>query len=84
MDNCFLLRVNSTAQGQIQATSDEALCVGPAAAQWLRRCATSRNVPGSIPRRGIFFSEASDKCPGSTQPLKMSTRIFLGMKAAGA
>ena len=55
MDDCFLLRLNSTAQGQIQATSDEALCVGPAAAQWLRRCATSRNVPGSIPRRGIFF-----------------------------
>jgi hypothetical protein len=23
-------------------------------------------------------------CPGSTQPLKMSTRIFLGVKAAGA
>ena len=33
-----------------------------------------------------IFSEASDKsmCPGSTQPLKMSTRIFLGAKAAGA
>ena len=33
-----------------------------------------------------IFSEASDKsmCPGSTQPLKMSTRIFLGVKAAGA
>ena len=32
-----------------------------------------------------IFSEASDKprCPGSTQPLKMSTRIFLGLKAAG-
>ena len=23
-------------------------------------------------------------CPGSTQPLKMSTRLFLGVKAAGA
>ena len=33
-----------------------------------------------------IFSEASDKsmCPGSTQPLKMSTRIFLGVKAACA
>ena len=33
-----------------------------------------------------IFSEASDKsmCPGSTQPLKMSTRLFLGVKAAGA
>jgi hypothetical protein len=32
-----------------------------------------------------IFSEASDKpmCPGSTQPLKMSTRIFLGVNAAG-
>jgi hypothetical protein len=33
-----------------------------------------------------IFSEESDKsmCPGSTQPLKMSTRIFLGVKAASA
>jgi hypothetical protein len=33
-----------------------------------------------------IFSEASDKsmCPGSTQPVEMSTRIFLGVKAAGA
>ena len=33
-----------------------------------------------------IFSEASDKSmfAGSTQPLKMSTRIFLGVKAAGA
>ena len=33
-----------------------------------------------------IFPEASDKsmCPGSTQPLKMSIRIFLGVKAAGA
>ena len=33
-----------------------------------------------------IFSEVSDKsmCPGSSQPLKMSTRIFLGVKAAGA
>jgi hypothetical protein len=32
------------------------------------------------------FSVASDNsmCPGSTQPLKMSTRIFLGVKTAGA
>ena len=54
----------------------------------LRRCATSRTVPGSIPGRvgGDFFSEASDKsmCPGSTKPLEMNTRIFLGVKAAGA
>jgi hypothetical protein len=33
-----------------------------------------------------IFSEASDKsmCPGSTQPFEMSTRIFLGVKVAGA
>jgi hypothetical protein len=33
-----------------------------------------------------IFSEAYDKsmCPGSTQPLEMSTRIFLGVKAAVA
>ena len=44
--------------------------------------------PGIDPRSchwGFFF-EASDKsmCPGSTQALKISTRIFLGVKAAGA
>jgi hypothetical protein len=53
----------------------------------LYHCATSRKVPGSIPG-GVTgdFSVASDNsmCPGSTQPLKMSTRIRLGVKAAGA
>ena len=54
---------------------------------WLRRCATSRTVPGSIP--GVvtgFFSDifASDQTMalGSTQPLPPG--IFLGGKAAGA
>jgi hypothetical protein len=53
---------------------------GPRVAQWLRRCATSRKVPGSIPG-GItgFFSDLfpSDRTMAleSTQPLmKMSTR----------
>ena len=34
----------------------------------------------------FFFFESSDKCmcPGSTQPLKTITRIFLGVKAASA
>ena len=38
----------------------------------------------SVVSLGIF-SGASDKsmCPGSTQSLKMSTRIFVGVKAAG-
>jgi hypothetical protein len=33
-----------------------------------------------------IFSVASDNsmCPGSTQPLKMSTRILLGVKTASA
>jgi hypothetical protein len=33
-----------------------------------------------------IFSEASDMsmCPGSTQSSEMSTRIFLGVKTAGA
>jgi hypothetical protein len=33
-----------------------------------------------------IFSVASDNsmCPGSTQPLKMSTRILLGVKTADA
>ena len=40
-------------------------------------------VPGSIPGHGIF-SGASDIALGSTQTLKMSTRIFLGVNTAGA
>jgi hypothetical protein len=33
-----------------------------------------------------IFSVASDNsmCPGSTEPLKMSARILLGVKTAGA
>ena len=50
------------------------------------RCATSRNVPGSIPGHWGFFSwrQAVPCALGSTQPLKMSTRIFPGIKTAGA
>ena len=54
--------------------------LGPGVAQWLRRCATSRTVQGSIP--GGVTGSFSDIFPsdrtmglGSTQPLvKMSTR----------
>ena len=60
--------------------------LGPGVAQWLRRCATSRTVPGSIPG-GVtgFFSDIfpSDQTMplGSTQPLvKMSTRNIPGGK----
>ena len=59
-------------------------------ALWLRRCATSRTVPGSILRVVTgFFSDIfpSDRTMvlGSTQPLvKMSTKIIPGVKAGGA
>jgi len=48
--------------------------------------ATSRRVPGSIPGHwGFFPGHQTVPCAlGSTQPLKMSTRIFLGVKTAGA
>ena len=55
--------------------------IGPGVAQWLRRCATSRTVPGSIPGGVIwdFFPWFLPTKPcdlRSTQPLKMSTRDF--------
>ena len=55
--------------------------IRPGVAQWLRRCATSRKVPGSIPGRvaGDVFRSIRQ-----VQPLKISTRILLGVKAAGA
>jgi hypothetical protein len=44
------------------------LDLGPGVAQWLRHCATSREVPGSIPGgvTGDFFPVAPDgtMCPG--------------------
>jgi hypothetical protein len=55
-------------------------------AQWLRRCATSRTVPGSIPGgvtgffSGIFPSDRT-MALGATQPLvKMSTKNIPGGK----
>ena len=47
---------------------------------------TSREVPGSIPGVAGDFSVASDSsmCPGvDSASKKMSTRIILGVKAAG-
>ena len=49
-------------------------------AYWLRRCATTRTVPGSIPG-GVtgFFPSDRTRVLGSTQPLvKMSTRNIPG------
>ena len=58
---------------------------------WLRHCATSRKVAGSIPDGviGIFHCHnpsGRSMAPGLTQPLtEMSTRnISWGVKAAGA
>jgi hypothetical protein len=58
--------------------------VGPGVAHWLRRCATSWTVPGSIPGSVTgFFSDISPSdrsmALGSAQPLvKMSARNILG------
>jgi hypothetical protein len=58
----------------------------PGVAQWLRRCATTRKVPGSIPGGvTVFFSDIfpSDRTMplGSTQLLvQMSTRNIPGGK----
>jgi hypothetical protein len=64
--------------------------MGPGVAQWLRRCATSRTVPGSIPG-GVngFFSDISPfgraMVLGSNQQLENKYQEhFLGVKAAGA
>ena len=59
---------------------------GPGVAQWLRHCATSGRVPGSVPSHwGFFPGHQTVPCAlGSTQPVKVSTRIFLGVKTAGA
>jgi hypothetical protein len=60
--------------------------MGPGVAKWLRRCATSQTVPGSIPG-GVngFFSDIfpSDHTTtlGLTQPrVKISTRNIPGGK----
>ena len=53
---------------------------GPAVAALLVGRSQDRSPVVSL---GIFFRNKS-MCPESTQPLKMSTRIFLGVKAAGA
>ena len=59
---------------------------GPGVAEWLRHCATSWTVPGSIPGNVTeFFSDIfpSDctMAQGSTQPLvKMRTRNIPGGK----
>jgi hypothetical protein len=54
--------------------------VGPGVALWLRRCVSSRTVPGSIPGgvTGIFsdiFPSDRNMAQGSTQPVvKISAR----------
>jgi hypothetical protein len=53
--------------------------------QWIKHCATGRRVLESIPGHwGYFPGHQTGPCAlGSTRPLKMSTRIFLGVKTAG-
>jgi hypothetical protein len=62
--------------------------LGSGVAQWLRYCASNREVLGSIPSgaAGDFFPMlTTEPCAlGLTQPLKMSTRILLVVKPAGA
>jgi hypothetical protein len=54
----------------------------PGIAMWLRRCATSRNVPGSIPGVVGVFSVASDSsiCPGVESASKNEYRVNPGGK----
>jgi hypothetical protein len=63
--------------------------LGPGVAKWLRHCAASRTVSGSIP--GVvtlgIFSVAIDgtMCPGVDSASKNEYQGFpLGVKAAGA
>jgi hypothetical protein len=52
----------------------------------VRHYATSLKVPGSIPGGvigGFLVASDNSMCPGSTQSLKMSTRILVGVKTAG-
>jgi hypothetical protein len=72
---------------QLYALPTLYLCVlylskGPEGAMLLGGRSRDRSPVVSL---GIF-SEVYDKsmCPGSAQHLKMSTRAFLGVKAAGA
>jgi hypothetical protein len=60
--------------------------MGPEVAQWLRHCATNRRVPESIPGYWGFFPgyQTVPGALGLNQPLKMSARIFLGIKTADA
>jgi hypothetical protein len=64
------------------------LFFGLGVAKWLTHYATSKRVPKSIPGgvNGNFFRGIGQShVPGSTQPLiKVSTRILLGVKTAGA
>jgi hypothetical protein len=62
--------------------------MGHGVAKCLKHCAVSPKVSGSIPG-GVTLgisSVATDgtMCLGSTQRLKVSTRISTGVKAAGA
>ena len=66
----------------VTIVTNVALVIKFATVTWLRRCATSRTVPGSIPCgvTGDFFPWFLPTKPcalRSTQPLKMSNQGFL-------
>jgi len=62
--------------------------MGTSVAQWLRCCATNRNVTGSIPAgvSGFFVDIKSHYGPGvdSAYNINEYQEYFLGVKAAGA
>jgi hypothetical protein len=77
----------------LEKTKRKILCVllrrGPGVAQWLRHCATSRKVSGSIPggvTLGIYLvATDGTMCPGVDSASKDEYQGFLlGVKAAGA
>ena len=55
-------------------------------AQWLRRCATSRKVAGSIPAGviGIDIKSFRSQYGPGEDPASSRMEHFLGVKAAGA
>jgi len=58
--------------------------MGTAVAQWLRCCATNRDVAGSIPDDIKSFLSHYDPGVDSASNVNEYQKYFLGVKAAGA
>ena len=93
MDPNSLIKINFSKTPVVLRVKNQLLhkSRGPRWRSWLRHCATSRKVAGSIPDGviGIFHwhnPSGRSVALGSTQPLtEMSTgNIYLGVNAAGA